>query len=99
MEWTKLSEAQKEEKLGKLQEICSRLIIYHPDYSSFKTVKIKFPSSERKQDKGNCLVKWNGKRFDEASGWGLVTREFPIEDLQEVTRRYSDKLQHAIKSG
>ena len=97
MDWEKLTEEQKQEKLDKLQEICDELLIHHPDYINFKTAKIKFPVSDLKQDNGICAIKWNGKRLDEKSGWGMVTREFPISDIQHVIRRYLNKLQRSIK--
>jgi hypothetical protein len=94
MKWNELSNDEKQSYIDKLQEACDGLIIHHSDYKNFKTVKVICPASDKKADQNLCLIRWNGHRLDEVTGWGLLEREIPAQDIPIVARRYIDKLKH-----
>ena len=83
--WDRFTYEEKMARVDKLEELCNELIQHHPDYVTFKTAKVYIIS-------GTCKIHWNGARANESTGWGIIDREFPEEDIPIVIKRMSDKL-------
>ena len=88
--WDRLTEEEKFARIAKLEELCNELIEHHPDYKYFNRAKVTITDDV-------CKINWNGKKHNEVTGWNIVDREFPVNEIPLVIKRLNDRLLLKIK--
>lgn len=92
--WNNLTDEERAFKIAALFEVCKGLTDLHQDYKNFKSVTVTCIEKGATPSDNMCLMRWNGNRMDEVTGWGLVKREIPAHAVPSVTKRYSDRLRN-----
>lgn len=90
--WDHLSQEQQEQRIETLTRVCNDLIRVHPNYKQFKKARVFWPVVDEETKEILVVIHWNGKNFEDASGWGMVDREFPAHQTNIVIKRYQDRL-------
>ena len=85
--WDALRVEEQQSKIDDLFDVCVELMDCHPDYKHFTKVRLE-------RDGDNITIKWNGRRMDEVTGWGMVKIEIPAHDVPIVTKRYVSKIEY-----